>query len=229
MLYVRENAPRMYPGIMKEISRPWEEVLHRARKLALKRGTLFSLSGGDLLKMAYVRRGKVSIAYSGRNGEPHINLFYEGGSFFNESVALSGVCHQIQTARCLEDTDLYLFDVSLIKDTDFRSAHHSLLENLLLSCALKVVNFHALLNVICTKKTFPLICWYIATMSEAHGGSASFAPNITQREVAMLLGIDMSSMTRAIRALKHEGIVHQFTKRQLIIHDQAALRELAEA
>lgn len=228
MQYLKDSAPRVYPGVMRDISRPWEDVLHLAdKRMDFRKGTLFSLDGPDKLKMIYVKKGKVSISYYGNNGEPHINLFYEDGSFFNESVAIAGVCHQIQTAYCIEPSECYFFDASLLHDDAFIVGYYYLIQNLLLSSTVKVVNFHALLNVICTKKTLSLIAWYILTMSEAHGNALCFTPNITQREIAMLLGIDMSSMTRAIRTLKQANIIDTFTKKRLSVKDVEGLRRLA--
>lgn len=227
MQYLKKSAPRVYPGIMKDISRPWDDVLHLAKRVYFKKGALFSLDEADRLKMVYVKKGKISISYFGHNGESHINLFYEGGSFFNESVAICGVCHQIQTGYCISEAECYLFDVSILNDEDFKDKYYYLINNLLLSATIKVVNFHALLNVICTKKTLSLIAWYILTMCEAHENKLHFVPDITQREIAMLLGVDMSSMTRAVHTLKVENVIEKFTKKKLIITDSTKLKRLA--
>lgn len=227
MQYLKQDAPRVYPGIMKDISRPWDAVLHLGKRISLKKGALFSLDESDRLKMVYVRNGKISISYFGHNGESHINLFYEGGSFFNESVAISGACHQIQTGCCIKESECYLFETSLLNDDDFKNKYYYLINNLLLSASIKVVNFHALLNVICTKKTLSLIAWYILTMCEAHENKSVFVPDITQREIAMLLGVDMSSMTRSIHTLKKEKVIETFTKKKLIITDIDRLKTIA--
>ena len=219
------NVP-VYPGIIRETNRPWEEVLSLGRQRCFSKGYLLSLGPSVLNHFFYVRRGRFCTYYANSNGTSRINLFFESGSLYNDCTCITQAVSQGIVMRCWEDTEVFEFPGDLLRSEKFRQQYPHLMDNLLYSIALKVLNFQELLNAVCTKNKFQLVCWYLYVMAEKNKGRLAFDPNVSQSDIAMILGISQSSLTKIVSRLKEEEILNCFTKHRLHILDLFRLRRL---
>ena len=71
------------------------------------------------------------------------------------------------------------------------------------------------------------VCRVFQEMSQKYGGRPRFSPDMTQQELAALLGIHRTTLTRILCRLKALNIIEKYTKNDLHILDMEALDRLA--
>ena len=220
------NSKAFMPGTVQNLSRCWEEVLHLGIREQYRKGSIFSFTGSRQGNFAYVRKGRLACLHSNRK-EKRIIIFVENGSLFNETYAISGYCEATPTHHCQTDVELYSFDKELLLSKEFFLKYPHLIRNCLFSIAYKLASYDAIHNVVGSMSPIERVAWYLCSLYK-YKGTLNMEPNLTQMEVAMLLGLHKSSMTRVMKILKEKCIVSRFTKSQICISDINKLFALAD-
>lgn len=72
------------------------------------------------------------------------------------------------------------------------------------------------------------ICRLILSLSQKNGNSLRFSAEMTQQEVAALLGVHRTTLARILRRLISMGVISKFTNREVCIENRELLLQLAE-
>lgn len=122
--------------------------------------------------------------------------------------------------------ELVCLDGKLLHDPEFFHKYPELIANALHCTPLKYIKFDALHAASYKNSSLEKADWYILKLSEEKGGRMNFTSWLPQNDIASLLAISQSSMTKAIHKLKKEGILEKFTRHAVIIRDWDRLREI---
>ena len=130
---------------------------------------------------------------------------------------------------CTEDAEVALFDSALLSDEDFASQYPDLMINLVHSLSVHMVIHSQRLAEASLSNSVAQVCRIILELSDRHGGRARFSPEMTQQELALLLGMHRTTLTRILCRLREGGVLGRFTRHDLEILDRARLVEMAES
>lgn len=227
MAYSRADATLVRPGMIKDINREWESIRHLGQRQSYPAGHELRFEGEHFDDFIYLFSGKIISFYLKEDGTSTIAIFYERGVLLNEKVAILGFCESPTRYVCETPVTAYRFAAALLNDPLFRQRYPNLLYSMLAGQALKNATQEHMRSAMAGRTALQRICWYLLELSRLHGDRDEFAPELTQANVARLLGVHKSSMARCTAFLKQRGIVSRFTKNGLRIDDRERLREIS--
>ena len=174
----------------------------------------------------YILSGTVRLAYVGANGEERTILYAGAGTLMNVPTIIAGDIKNT-VVTCTERVEAAIFDAGLLTDRAFAAAHPDLLLNLIHSLCIHLVIHSQHLGDASLVGTMGHVCRVFQEMSQKYGGRPRFSPDMTQQELAALLGIHRTTLTRILCRLKALNIIEKYTKNDLHILDMEALDRLA--
>lgn len=227
------HAVLMKGSAVGRLNAPWKRVLHLAERKTIRKGQSVDIGTGLAGRdgrpcFYYVVSGKIRLSYVGRNGEERVILYAGPGTLMNvPSVLVGDVENTLVT--CTEDAEVALFDSALLSDESFVAQYPELMINLVRSLCVHMVIHSQRLAESALSDSMSQVCRIILELSERHGGKAKFAPEMTQQELALLLGMHRTTLTRILCRLREGKVLGRFTRHELEILDRARLAELAKA
>ena len=204
-----EQAMLMKSSRVSDLNTPWAQVLHLASRRVFPKRHTIDVSNTESPYFYYILSGTVRLAYVGANGEERTILYAGAGTLMNVPTIIAGDIKNT-VVTCTERVEAAIFDAGLLTDRAFAAAHPDLLLNLI----------HSLC-------TMGHVCRVFQEMSQKYGGRPRFSPDMTQQELAALLGIHRTTLTRILCRLKALNIIEKYTKNDLHILDMEALDRLA--
>ena len=133
------------------------------------------------------------------------------------------------SARARTDCILYFFDKDLIEG-EIAAHHPDLLLELIRTTATKLKMYGILLRDSLNSDNFIRVCKMLVYLARYKGIDPTFSekqitiqPEMTQNDMARLMGIHRVTVTKAISRLKEMGIIRHFSKNNLEILDFPAL------
>lgn len=141
------------------------------------------------------------------------------------SVVADDVKNTVVT--CMEAAEVALFDAAILTDTRFAAEHPDLMINLVQSLCVHLVIHSQRLAEQALADSLSQVCRVVCELAERHGGSDRFAPGMTQQELALLLGMHRTTLTRILCRLREMNVLGRFTRHELRILDRVRLEELA--
>lgn len=216
---------------LPDINGMWAQTLFLAARQEHSKGTYLYLYDDPQHSFYYLEQGRITILHGAANGRTQNMLYVQPGTLINVAHALGSALTSFLDSGCqfycLADVTLWKFPGSLLHDREFIRTHPELIDNLMTSMGLKLLLMHNTLSNSGTGSALTKICRFCLNMAQAHGDALELVPNISQSELANLLGIHRISLLRAIQKLKAEGVLTELTKDSLIISDLEKLRELS--
>jgi CRP-like cAMP-binding protein len=212
----------------------WELITHLGIKRAYSKGSqIFDLET-PINGVFYIVEGVVEIILYTEHGPEKVLFQVHSGCLFGEiSCFVSGASGEaIAAAR--SDCVLYFFPREIIEGTIASQYPHLLLE-MIRSLAYKMRMYTILLKDSLISNPFFRVCKMLVYLAAFKGIDPSaplkevrFTPDITQNDIARMMGIHRVTVTKAIARLKDQGVVERFSKNSLVISDFSALCELAD-
>lgn len=217
------------PGVAKlfvnlfQINADWRQLEECGRLQCLPRGTTISNCSDTffLLESGVVRKVVTS-----PQGQDWGVLLQQKGCLFNLTGALLGTSENVYFT-CQTDVEVYGFDAALLQDTDFYRQHPEKIINLLTTFAVKEAIAHAYSSNICHASAKGRVCQSLLALLRENDHQSTFSPGTTQVEIAAMLGLHQTTVARAVKELRAEGVVGAFTKNRLEILNKERLIELA--
>jgi CRP-like cAMP-binding protein len=212
----------------------WDKILHLGIRRNISRGSLIFDLETPVNGIYYVKKGLVEIFLYTSHG-PEKVLYYVGqGCIFGEvSCFVTGESGEA-SVRARTDCILYFFSREVLENTITGQYPHYLLE-LLSAAAYKIRMYGVLLRDSLNSNHFIRVCRMIAYLVRYTGIEVSEGQKkvvtqteMTQTDIARLLGVHRVTVTKAVGRLKEMGIIQHFTKRALVITDFQRLLELIE-
>jgi CRP-like cAMP-binding protein len=182
----------------------------------------------------WVAEGNVEVVLYTLHG-PEKVLYYIGpGGVFGEvsCFAAGGISEAWVDARtpCV----LYFFSRAVI-EAEIATQHPQVMLELVRALSTKIRMYAVLLKDSLTSDKFIRVCKMLVYLVQYRGGQSSseqkqvaFRPELTQSDMARLMGVHRVTVTKAISRLKALGIVVHFSKNSLEILDFPALCALIE-
>ncbi len=196
-----------------------------SRRVFPKRHTI-DVSNTESPYFYYILSGTVRLAYVGANGEERTILYAGAGTLMNVPTIIAGDIKNT-VVTCTERVEAAIFDAGLLTDRAFAAARPDLLLNLIHSLCIHLVIHSQHLGDASLVGTMGHVCRVFQEMSQKYGGRPRFSPDMTQQELAALLGIHRTTLTRILCRLKALNIIEKYTKNDLHILDMEALDRLA--
>lgn len=220
--------------IFENLCPSWSNILHLGIRRAFPKGSEIVDLTTPVNGVYFVKEGSVEVPLYTSHG-PEKVLFYVGpGCIFGEvSCFVAGETDEA-SVRARTDCVLYFFSRDLIEGT-IASQHPQLLIELIRASAYKIRMYGVLLQDSLSGDNFMRVCKmlvYLVHFKEAelaHGQKQVIVqPEMTQHDMARLMGIHRVTVTKAISRLKSLGILRRFSKKTLEIADFPALCKLVE-
>jgi CRP-like cAMP-binding protein len=220
--------------IFENLCPGWNTVLHLGLRRAFPKGAEILSLGNRLNGIYFVKEGSVEVPLATFQG-PEKVLFYVGpGCVFGEvSCFVSGESEEA-SVRARTDCVVYFFTRELIEGV-IASQYPKLLIELIRASAYKTGMYGVLLRDSLGGDNFLRVCKmlvYLVRFKELElvpgQKQVSLTPELTQQDMARLMGVHRVTVTKAISRLKANKILLKFSKKRLEISDFPALCKLAE-
>ncbi len=229
-----QSSVLMKGSTVGRLNSPWERVLHLASRRRFRKGQTIDIGAGmnegegGKPSFYYVMSGRIRLSYVGRAGEERTILYAGPGSLMNvPSVVADDVENTVVT--CTEPAEVALFDAALLTDERFAAEHPDLMINLVQSLCVHLVIHSQRLAESALADSVSQVCRVVRELAQRHGGCDCFAPDMTQQELARLLGMHRTTLTRILCRLRDMHVLGKFTRHELRILDRTRLDELAGA
>lgn len=214
-------------AVLKDMNRPWREMLHLAKRYTYPRRYPLVLSGEALLDFYYLANGRIRIMHGTEDGYERSMVYIGSGNLFNEATAIAGFDDPDCRLYCMEDSEVYRFPGRLLHDPKFIAEYPELIINMMTSMSTKVLVMHASLSDTGVTPAIRQVCRFLCSLSHLHGDKLAFDPQMTQEELAVFLGIHRATLVRVLHELRKHRALIGFTKKRLRIGDMALLRAFA--
>lgn len=209
---------------MSGLNEQWKSALHHASHLTFPKHAI--IPHNEKPGVYYLARGEVVLTYCSSCGKERIALYYEEGSLFNEARTFSGY-NPAGIFTCATDVEAYLFSRECILNTEFIRNYPELICNLLTSMGAKILLHYSFLADMGTGSHLVHMCRLILSLSSKNGNRLRFSAEMTQEEVAALLGVHRTTLARILRRLISMGIISKFTNREVCIENRELLMQIA--
>ena len=215
-------------GQKTELNRPWEEVLHLAKRYSYPKRSRISFTGAMARDFYYISEGRVCLQVSSASGKERTTNYFGPGCLFNLATVFVDSLLEADngTWQVLQDTVFWRFPGSLLHDPAFVREYPQLIINLMSGMCFSIITQYSWLTDMYLADPMPRLCRYILGLSVS-AGSDEFAPGVTQQEAATHLGMHRGTLSAALKDLREAGVVAEFTRNRLHILDMTRLKQLA--
>ncbi|MEI7848739.1 MAG: Crp/Fnr family transcriptional regulator [Chloroflexota bacterium] len=220
--------------IFENLCLGWETIAHLgSKRIFLKGSQIFDIIN-PINGIYYVKKGSVEIILNTQNG-PEKVLFYVGaGCIFGEVSCFvagdSGEAH----VRARSDCECYYFNRATIEGI-IANQYPKLLIELIRAEAYKIRMYGVLLQDSLNNDNFIRVCKmliYLAhfkdTKIDNEQMEVILIPDLTQNDIARMMGVHRVTVTKAIGKLKKMGIIVHFSKKNLEISNFPELNKLVK-
>ncbi len=213
----------------------WQKILYLGIRRAFVKGTQILDMDTPLNGVYLVKDGVVEVILNTLHG-PEKVLYYVGpGCIFGEVSCFTGDDGGEAHVSARSDCVCYFFSREQIEGL-ISNQHPYLLIELIRAEAHKIRMYGVLLQDSLNSDHFMRVCKMIIYLVRFKGGSigpdqqqVSFRPEMTQNDMARLMGVHRVTVTKAISRLKRLGVLSHFSKNALEIIDYPALCRLLQA
>ncbi len=203
----------------------WDEIRHLGTTRMYEKGQAVDFSRDN--SFFYIRSGKVKLTHVESNGQEQTMLFAEAGSIIN-IVAQFIDDSKALLMTFLERSEVVVFHGRLLTDPDFVSRYPKQIISLLTSLAVHLEIHSQQVGDISLLTSLSHLCRIFWDIYRLGNGELVIDPNMTQQELAALLGVNRTTLTRSLGKLRDMGVISAYTKHCLAITDVRKLQELAE-
>ncbi|BCY16980.1 cyclic nucleotide-binding protein [Leptolinea sp. HRD-7] len=221
--------------IFENLCPSWEKVLHLGTREIFAKGSRIFFTPDNVDGLYYIMDGSIEINLHTVHG-PEKVLFIEGkGCIFGEVSCFVGGDAEEASARTRSDTTLYYFKKETIEKVIAPQYPGQMIE-LVQILAYKSRMFSDLLTDELISNEFTRVCKMLVYLVrfkevkiESGQNRVTFVPDMTQLDIARLMGVHRVTVTKAVSDLKRRGIIRQFTRKCLDITNFPELLNLVEA
>jgi CRP-like cAMP-binding protein len=220
--------------VFENLCPSWNSILHLGSRCTFQKGSEILGVTVPVKGVYFVKDGSVEVLLHTQHG-PEKALFHVGpGCIFGEVSCYVGGKNDEASVRARTDCVLYFFGRDLIEGT-IASQYPQLLIELIRASAYKLRMYGVLLQDSLNSDNFMRVCKMLVYLVRFKGVDIAkrqkkvvIQPEMSQLDMARLMGVHRVTVTKAISRLKAMGIVSRFSKRTLEIADFPALCQLVE-
>lgn len=220
--------------IFENLCPSWEKVLHLGVREIFPKGSRIFFTEDLIDGLYYIVEGSIEINLHTVHGPEKVLFIVGKGCIFGEVSCFIGGDAEEASARTRSDSMLYYFKKETIEQVIARQYPELMIE-LVQTVSYKARMFTELLTDELISNEFTRVCKmlvYLVRFREIQIESGQkrvvFNPDMSQLDIARLLGVHRVTVTKAIGQLKSRGIIRQFSKKCLDISDFPELLRLVE-
>ncbi len=221
--------------IFENLCPSWEKVLNLGIREVFPKGSRIFFTEDLVDGFYYIVEGSIEINLHTVHGPEKVLFIVGRGCIFGEVSCFIGGDAEEASARTRSDSVLYYFKKETIENVIARRYPELMIE-LVQTVSYKARMFTELLTDELISNEFTRVCKmlvYLVRFREIHIESGQkrvvFNPEMTQLDIARLMGVHRVTVTKAIGQLKSRGIIRQFSKKCLDISDFPELLRLVES
>ncbi len=220
--------------IFENLCPSWEKVLNLGVREVFPKGSRIFFTEDLIDGLYYIVEGSIEINLHTIHGPEKVLFIVGKGCIFGEVSCFIGGDAEEASARTRSDSVLYYFKKETIEQVIARHYPELMIE-LVQTVSYKARMFTELLTDELISNEFTRVCKmlvYLVRFREIQIESGQkrvvINPDMTQLDIARLLGVHRVTVTKAISQLKSRGIIRQFSKKCLDITDFPELLRLVE-
>lgn len=221
--------------IFENLCPSWGEVTHLGIRRVFQKGSEIIGLTTPTHGIYYVLEGSVEVPLYAASGPEKVLFFVGPGCIFGEiSCFAPGEEHSDASVRARSDCVLVYFSRDLIENT-ITKQHPQLLIELISTTSYKNRMFSVLFRDTLNSDNFVRVCKMLVYLirfrraEQTDQKQISLDPEMTQSDLARLMGVHRVTVSKAISRLKELGVLTRFTKKSLQIADYPALLELSSS
>lgn len=218
---------KIHAGLRLDLNRPWAEVLHLAKKYEYSKRAYIHLSREMESDFYYISHGKVCLQVTSATGKERTTNFFGEGCLFNLATVFVKDYKDAGVWVALADTVIWRFPGTLLHDEKFVREHPALIINLMSSICFSIITQYSWLTEMYLATPLPRICRYLVGLA-VNAGVGDSLVGVTQLDAALQLGIHRGTLSVALKQLKEQGILSEFSRGRLHILDMERLRQISE-
>lgn len=211
---------------IRDLNGPWREVIHCGKRMILPKNSIIRIA--EEAMFYFLNDGRIRLTGLSETGRERVVLMMESGVIFGEVPILHKSFDHFHSFQTLTKCDLIAFPKSLLEDVDFCREYPHLILNLLKSIGIKAGAFFGQLYDSHLLDSRGMICRMLAQIWREQGRAGIITPNLSQTEMANILGIHRSSVCRVLKQLREEKIIGRFTRSCLEVYNSDALMKSGE-
>jgi CRP-like cAMP-binding protein len=194
------------------------------RILELKKGDVLFRKGHEGESLFVIYRGKIKIILPSRLGDEMILAVFSKGDFFGEMAVLDGMPRSAD-AVAMEDTELIVLDRTAFMG--FLKNNETALEAILCSLSMRLRKTDDLLEDTCFLNISARFAKRLVELAENYGrrsgDSILIDLEVTQSDLARMVGATRESINKELRVLREKGLVSTIGSK-ITIYNIALLR-----
>lgn len=222
----KEVEDKMQGGFRLDLNRPWGEVLHLAKKYEYSKRSRVRFSPEMDRDFYYIAKGQVCLQVSSAEGKERMTNYFGEGCLFNLATVFFESFEDSGVWVFLEDSVIWRFSGSLLHDEEFIRNYPALIVNLMRSISFTLLTQYTWLTEMFLANPLPRVARYLVGLSVAAGSENCFV-GVTQQDAALQLGMHRGTLSAALKELKDEGVVAEFSRGHLQIIDMGRLRQIS--
>lgn len=217
--------------VFEQLCPSWDQATHLATRQVYPRGSLILDMEAPAKGVYYVKEGQVDTALYTLNGPEKVLYCVGKGCVFGEACCFSTGITGEASVWARTDCVLYFFRKETVEGAIALQHPHLLVE--MVGMLGHIVRMYGIwLQDSLTQDYFGRVCRILVyfirwKLGPLPGRQVLIQSDVTQNDIAKLLGVHRVTVTKAVARLKELGILRRFTKTELDIADFPGLCRLA--
>ncbi|MDL2307215.1 Crp/Fnr family transcriptional regulator [Desulfovibrio sp. OttesenSCG-928-C06] len=210
---------------LPDTAKNWEALRHLGTEATFETNAIIA-DGNVAPELFYLHKGTVKFIALSRDGQEKVLYYCPPGSIFGEGPAIiqSTLAHiYVAMEKCV----VYKFDFYKILPI-LQKDHPDNMYSLLYAIAYKATMHARNISTLTLLDSETQVARTLYGMIISSGGNRKIRPAITQQEIANILGLHRTTLTRILSGLKRDGILVKYTKNTLEVTNVELLREAAQ-
>lgn len=211
-----------------ETNPEWREALQYGSLQVVPKGYIWD-SSPNIETFSFLHKGTIRLVCYTAMAHDRIIWEVNSGCIFREvgflyrDISLLGLYSAVQVS--ITPCEVYNFSGKLLRDKEFITQYPHLFTSIIDSLSYKVGS--VLTQLIHAVKPRPeaMVAGYLLHLMKKFN-SMTFAPHISQSDLALTLGLHRSSVCRALQTFRTDGAIGAFTKKKLEIKDKSYLERM---
>ncbi|MFI3270763.1 MAG: Crp/Fnr family transcriptional regulator [Pseudomonadota bacterium] len=220
------------PYTLQAISGQWDDVTHLGKEKCFLKGSIVHY---DKSEFFYVKKGTIQLVYTSKDGRERVLVQYADKCIFAVAAIFESAefafLHESDTVswffRCVTGVELTIFPSSLLLNKVFIAQYPELIINVMYTMSTVTHLAFMLLTSMQMQDVRGKVAKFILSIEKSQHRDA-LIPNVSQTELATILGVHRGSVARAIAELRSRNIIGAFSKKSVVVLDSAMLRKIAK-
>ena len=226
------DASSIYTGRILRQDSPFNAILDQGKRYVFPKGDILYVNKHFDDIFFYINRGSVSMFHDMPCGKSiQIIKFFEGNTFATSvSVVADKTSFRTLDLHYLftTETEVWTFPKSFLVDEEMIRRYPQVIAYVLRQQCIKTLIMHSNFTMRNQDSAEKMLCTFILNIFLATGDQTELCPDISQTALADALGIHRTTLNRALRKLREQGILGEFSRNKLEIFDIKKLMELAQ-